>query len=69
MCETSGYPEPRVFWMKDDREIYPSTDLSLNSKTLTLHHVNVSDEGLYMCVAENLVGSSRDKASIFVHGI
>ena len=69
LCETTGYPEPKVFWMKDDREVYPSAELSVNPKSLVLPQISISDEGIYMCVAENLVGSSRDKASIYVHGI
>lgn len=55
--------------MKDDKEIYSTTEVSINRTILTLPHIKISDEGLYICVAENLVGSSRDKANVFVHGI
>lgn len=68
-CKANGYPEPRVYWTKEDVEVHPSAYISVSDTLLTLHSVNMSDEGHYACIAENLAGSSKDRVSFFVHGI
>jgi hypothetical protein len=46
-CEAEGYPQPRIFWTFEDKEIEESTSLTLNLS---------NTPGWYYCVAENSEG-------------
>lgn len=68
ICETSGHPKPEVLWKKDEVLIQPSDAITLNDNVLNIQEVKILDEGQYYCIAENMVGSTKDKRFLFVHG-
>jgi peroxidase len=68
MCDAEGNPEPFFAWLKDDHtlkytnRIYLATD----NKTLNIDHIKESDAGLYVCSAENILGSDEATARVDV---
>lgn len=54
-------------WRRDDGKL-PIGRVSIqNDNSLQIESVQPSDEGLYICVAENVVGSISAKASLVVN--
>lgn len=54
-------------WRRDDGKL-PIGRVSIqNNNSLQIESVQPSDEGLYICVAENVVGSISAKASLVVN--
>ncbi|XP_019412229.1 PREDICTED: hemicentin-1 isoform X1 [Crocodylus porosus] len=67
-CSAQGVPPPTVTWFKgrntmliDGRQYISSPD-----GTLTISKVQLSDSGIYKCVASNLVGSDESSITIQV---
>ena len=60
-CTGNGNPSPTVKWMKNGVEV------SANSK-LQIDSLLPSDTGAYVCVVQNVVGSSRQSVSLKVIG-
>lgn len=66
-CVVEGDPAPKVMWRRDDGKL-PIGRVSIqNDNSLQIESVQPSDEGLYICVAENVVGSISAKASLVVN--
>lgn len=70
-CSAQGVPPPTVTWFKgrntmliDGRQYISSPD-----GTLTISKVQLSDSGIYKCVASNIVGSDESSITIQVQGI
>ncbi|XP_040008517.1 neural cell adhesion molecule L1-like protein isoform X3 [Xiphias gladius] len=55
-CIPEGFPTPTVKWMKMGDKLPPRTKFNNFGKLLTISAVEESDEGKYMCRAENSVG-------------
>ena len=71
-CKARGHPAPHIAWasgVNGDRPI-PGEDRFgyLPSGALVIHHLNVTDEGLYRCVASNSAGSASGQATLKVNG-
>ena len=68
-CDVSGDPTPSVVWHREDGQ-FPSTGrTSMNSGHLLLiPGVTPSDEGVYICQAQNSVGTISSSVSLAVHG-
>ncbi|GFS46965.1 hemicentin-1 [Trichonephila inaurata madagascariensis] len=66
-CEASGHPQPKIYWRKDNVELFSSHLISLQDENLTIHHVSLTDAGNYECIAENFVGSSSTKRFVSIH--
>ncbi|XP_019355735.1 hemicentin-1 isoform X2 [Alligator mississippiensis] len=67
-CSAQGVPPPTVTWFKgrntmliDGRQYISSPD-----GTLTISKVQLSDSGIYKCVASNIVGSDESSITIQV---
>jgi titin len=68
--EINGIPKPTVKWLFNDQEIKNTTKTKIESKqnlhTLTLPKVELTDEGIYKCIATNSEGTIETKANIYV---
>ncbi|CAF0916357.1 unnamed protein product [Adineta ricciae] len=68
--ETNGIPKPTVKWYFNDQELKntPKTkiDSKQNTHTLTLPKADLTDEGVYKCVATNPDGTVETKAHVSV---
>ena len=71
-CKARGHPAPRIAWaggLNGDQPISNEDRFGyLPSGALVVHDLNVTDEGLYRCVASNLAGSDSAQAALQVNG-
>lgn len=67
-CAVDGDPMPQVLWRREDGKMNIGRARVLDDKSLQIDNVQTSDEGLYICTAENVVGSITAKASLVVNG-
>ncbi|XP_050293161.1 roundabout homolog 2 [Anthonomus grandis grandis] len=66
-CQADGDPTPNVIWRRDDGKMPLGRVSVLEDKSLQIENVQPGDEGLYICNAENIVGSIFAKASLVVN--
>lgn len=66
-CSVHGDPTPNVLWRREDGKMPIGRARILDDKSLLIDNVQTSDEGLYICDAENLVGSISARASLVVN--
>lgn len=66
-CAVDGEPIPNVLWRREDGKMPIGRARILEDKSLQIENVQASDEGLYICAAENVVGSITAKASLVVN--
>lgn len=66
-CAVDGEPTPNVLWRREDGKMPIGRARILDDKSLLIDSVQTSDEGLYICDAENLVGSVTARASLVVN--
>ncbi|XP_072025136.1 uncharacterized protein [Amphiura filiformis] len=70
-CGAKGYPTPKVYWMKDDKRVFPADremrfiDMPYKDDFFIVS-VKRRDEGVYSCVASNNVGQVVAKAKLTV---
>ncbi|XP_059495977.1 obscurin isoform X15 [Stegostoma tigrinum] len=70
-CMVAGYPPPTVRWFKDGKLIEENDHYMINEDQdgchqLILTSVNLTDMGVYRCVAENYIGVASTKAELRV---
>lgn len=69
-CQVKGDPEPQISWTKNGQVITSSDVIDLKYKkgtaTLTINEVFPEDEGIYVCVATNSIGSVNTKSKLTV---
>lgn len=63
-----GYPPAKFKWFKDDRPIRGQTIESFNRSKLKLLGVRKVDEGVYRCVAKNILGKQEKIIEIKLKG-
>ncbi|XP_052121607.1 peroxidasin [Frankliniella occidentalis] len=71
-CRVDGSPRPSVAWFKDGRTVTagsPRTTISNTGEELRVEHAKEADGGLYVCRAENAVGSAETMARVQVVGL
>uniref|UniRef100_A0A8C3XYG7 Hemicentin-1 n=1 Tax=Catharus ustulatus TaxID=91951 RepID=A0A8C3XYG7_CATUS len=75
-CYVQGYPEPRLTWRRLDgaplfsRPFAPSSSSQLRTGALAIQNLWVSDEGTYVCEAENQFGRIQSRpATVTVTGL
>ncbi|XP_064595276.1 roundabout homolog 1-like isoform X2 [Liolophura sinensis] len=66
-CKATGDPQPTIIWRKEEGQIPSGRARLLDDKSLFIEKAQVSDEGLYICQAENSVGSTEAVARLSVH--
>lgn len=66
-CKASGDPEPTIIWKREEGQIPMGRSHILEDRSLKIERVRVSDEGNYICRAENSVGYVEALARLTVH--
>ncbi|KAK5642014.1 hypothetical protein RI129_008181 [Pyrocoelia pectoralis] len=66
-CSVDGEPKPKVLWRREHGKIPIGRAQIADDKSLQIQNAQSSDEGLYICDAENLVGSISAKASLVIN--
>ncbi|KAG8254706.1 Roundabout 1 [Homalodisca vitripennis] len=66
-CRVGGDPQPRILWRRDDGKMPVGRAHILEDKSLRIEHTVPDDEGIYICDAENDVGTVSSRASLIVH--
>lgn len=63
-CHVTGFPTPRTRWERLDGRL--SHDVVVHQGTLRFNSIRKSDEGTYICIAENSVGRNDATIEIYV---
>ncbi|XP_033111500.1 titin-like [Anneissia japonica] len=71
LCQVNGNPKPKVTWFKDGRPIVSTSNVTVTESangycSLTIHQVEDTDEGEYMCKALNELGKAICYADLVV---
>uniref|UniRef100_T1IXZ7 Peroxidase n=1 Tax=Strigamia maritima TaxID=126957 RepID=T1IXZ7_STRMM len=68
ICKAEGTPQPHLIWRKDGRTIVADARIIIDffGTTLRISSVRKSDEGLYECRAQNIVGIVSSQARLTV---
>lgn len=66
-CKVGGDPKPNIYWEREGSKMPFGRAQILDNKSLRIINVMAQDEGLYVCNAENDVGSEKVKAALTVH--
>ncbi|KAI1891477.1 hypothetical protein AGOR_G00144220 [Albula goreensis] len=68
-CLVDGSPTPKISWLKDGQPLTSDSTHRLlsNGRTLQVSNAQVTDTGRYVCVAENIAGSTEKPFNLNVH--
>ncbi|XP_007935886.1 hemicentin-1 [Orycteropus afer afer] len=68
-CHVTGSPPPTIMWLKDGQPVDERTGFKilLNGHKLVISQAQVSDTGLYRCVATNTAGVHKKEFEVTVH--
>ena len=66
-CEVGGDPNPTILWHREDGTL-PQGRTRIQNGKLNIQNVSPKDEGVYVCEAQNTVGTISVSASVAVHG-
>uniref|UniRef100_A0A803W8Y0 Hemicentin 1 n=1 Tax=Ficedula albicollis TaxID=59894 RepID=A0A803W8Y0_FICAL len=64
-CEVRSLPPPIITWAKDMQLVSPHT--LLPSGSMKISETQVSDSGMYICVATNIAGNVTQSVKLSVH--
>ena len=67
-CEAEGNPEPKVTWLKQNSSIPADKRVMSSRGGLMITDVKSQDEGMYTCVAGNILGEVTSSATLSVQG-
>ena len=65
-CTVTGQPTPRITWSKAGGSL-PGGRIHVQDGTLKILKVTRKDGGIYICKAENILGSVKDTAQLIVY--
>ncbi|XP_064574673.1 contactin-5 isoform X2 [Zonotrichia leucophrys gambelii] len=65
-CKATGKPRPTYRWLKNGAPLWPQSRIEMINGVLMIHSVNVSDAGMYQCLAENKYGTIYASAELKV---
>ncbi|XP_043342030.1 hemicentin-1 isoform X3 [Cervus canadensis] len=68
-CQVTGSPPPTIMWLKDGQLIdeRDGVKILLSGRKLVIAQAQVSDTGLYRCVATNTAGDRKKEFEVTVH--
>ncbi|XP_011902754.1 PREDICTED: hemicentin-1 isoform X2 [Cercocebus atys] len=68
-CHVTGSPPPTIMWLKDGQLIdeRDGFKILLNGRKLVIAQAQVSDTGLYRCMATNTAGDHKKEFEVTVH--
>ena len=64
-CNATGQPSPRITWSKSVGGL-PKGRIKVQGGTMKIYSVTKKDGGVYICKAENILGSASDTAQLTV---
>ena len=67
-CKVEGNPEPKVTWLKQNSSIPADKRVMSSRGGLMITGVKSQDEGMYTCVAGNILGEVTSSATLSVQG-
>ncbi|NXK77870.1 CNTN6 protein, partial [Amazona guildingii] len=65
-CKAKGKPSPSYSWLKNGQPLTSEERIRTENGTLIIRMLNMSDSGLYQCVAENKYGTIYANAELRV---
>ena len=65
-CTATGQPFPKITWSKSVGSL-PGGRIKIQSGTMKIFSVIKKDGGIYICKAENILGSATDTAQLIVY--
>ena len=65
-CTATGQPSPRITWSKSAGSL-PGGRIKIQGGTMKIYSVTKKDGGIYICKAENILGSVTDTAQLIVY--
>ncbi|XP_076457798.1 roundabout homolog 2-like isoform X2 [Babylonia areolata] len=66
-CSATGDPRPTIQWQKEYGRIPFGRARQLDDGTLWIEKVEVSDDGVYVCIAENTAGTVKAVGRLTIH--
>ncbi|KAG8556198.1 hypothetical protein GDO81_017962 [Engystomops pustulosus] len=68
-CIATGIPLPRISWRKDGSILYENSERYFisGSGSLSFPLTDITDSGIYICLATNAAGSSQKKTELMVY--
>ncbi|KAM4629779.1 hemicentin-1 [Polymixia lowei] len=68
-CKATGSPLPAITWYKDGRPLTSAAGVTMHSRgqVLEIERAQVSDAGMYRCVAVNVAGTAEISHSLQVY--
>ena len=67
-CEAEGNPEPKVTWLKQNSSLPADKRIVSSRGGLVITDVTSKDDGMYACVARNILGTVKSLAKLSVQG-
>ncbi|XP_063960198.1 roundabout homolog 1-like [Lytechinus pictus] len=68
-CEVEGDPPPTVSWSREIGDLPQDRSQQLADNSLRIRHTEELDDGVYICTAENIWGTSDAKARLRVSAV
>ncbi|KAK2914635.1 hypothetical protein Q8A73_005229 [Channa argus] len=65
-CKASGKPKPSFSWLKNGEQVTAEGRVQIENGALSIAVLNLSDSGIYQCVAENKHGIIYSSAQLMV---
>ncbi|XP_030585819.1 LOW QUALITY PROTEIN: contactin-3 [Archocentrus centrarchus] len=65
-CKASGKPKPSYSWLKNGEQVMADSRVQIENGAVSISSLNLSDSGMYQCVAENKHGIIYSSAQLMV---
>ncbi|CAF96912.1 unnamed protein product, partial [Tetraodon nigroviridis] len=65
-CKANGKPKPSYSWLKNGEQVAAEGRIQIDNGALSIAVLNLSDSGMYQCVAENKHGIIYSSAQLMV---
>ena len=66
-CRVGGDPPPEILWRRHDGKMPIGRGYILDDKSLRIERAMPTDQGTYICEAENGVGAISASATLTIH--